>query len=313
MTSLRLRRCGLIATAVLALGMLGGTGAASAAAAYNIETTFTVSGPLVVGIVVNLELRATNTGTEAYPYNVTGQMWLTDAVKRTNVPLDILCEAYRGTHGGSTVYRDYCRTTLIGPIAPGASVAMVLPIKVITAGDTNTIGETTSGEPWSAPGIIGVYYPNLVRINLPLHIDPAPAPVGGGGGGGGGATGGTGGTPDLSAGGKASTGSPAAGSAFSETFSVKNTGKAAATGVTFSAVVPAGVTVSGAQGGTCAVTGGLVSCALADLGAGSSASVQVNLVAPTTLGAYATTGSFASTNGDSNPANNAATVSVTVK
>ncbi len=303
------RRPAIIAAAALMLSVVAGSGAmaATVAAAYDVQTTYTISGPLTVGSIVNLTLRATNAGSEAYPYNVTAQFWLTDAVKRSNPPASLLCEAYRGTHGGSTVYRDYCHSTMVGPIPAGGSIEVVLPVKLITAGDTNSVAETTSGEPFTDPCCMGVFYPNLVRVLLPIHIDPAPAAGGGG-------VGTTTGTPDLQTTAKATTGSPAAGSAFGETFTVKNSGKGGATGVTFSAAVPAGVVISNVQGSSiCTVSGQLVSCTVADLAPGASTFIQLDLVAPSTAGSLTTSGTFGTGNGDSNPANDAAAVTVTVK
>lgn len=131
--------------------------------------------------------------------------------------------------------------------------------------------------------------------------------------GGGSAT--TGGA-DLQVSGSASTGSPNAGSSYSYTFQVKNSGPDSAA-ATFSDALPAGVgynsaTVNGAAS-ACTFADPVVSCDLGTLASGAQAVVVVNAYAPSAVGTYADTGTAASSTADPNTANNAVTVIVQVK
>jgi len=136
------------------------------------------------------------------------------------------------------------------------------------------------------------------------------------------AAGGTTTGADLQVAGSASTGSPAAGTAYSYTFQVKNAGPDVATGVVFSDPLPAGTVYNYAtdNGSTlpCAAFGNLtggatVSCNLGDIAKGGAATVVVNVNAPTTASTYSDTGSVSSTASDPQPGNNAVTVTVQVK
>jgi hypothetical protein len=122
--------------------------------------------------------------------------------------------------------------------------------------------------------------------------------------------------PDLQATAKASTGSPAAGAQFFLLFETKDGGKAVATDVTFNAVVPDGLVIINVSDGSsgCTLTGRVVSCAItSELYPGTVRGVQIDVYAPLTAGIFAVTGSFADSNGDSNLANNSATVSIAIK
>ena len=127
---------------------------------------------------------------------------------------------------------------------------------------------------------------------------------------------GTGGA-DLQVSGSASTGSPNAGAAFSYTFQVKNSGPESATSASFTDALPAGVgynfaTVNGSSA-PCSKLDTTISCDLGTLVSGGQATVVINAYAPGTVGTYPDTGTVASSLADSNPANNAVTVTVQVK
>jgi len=122
---------------------------------------------------------------------------------------------------------------------------------------------------------------------------------------------------DLQISGSASTGSPNAGSSFSYTFQVKNSGPESAAAATFGDALPAGVgfnaaTVNGATG-ACTFADPVVSCDLGSLASGAQAVIVVNAYAPTVVGTYSDTGSTSSGTADPNPANNGVTVTVQVK
>ena len=135
---------------------------------------------------------------------------------------------------------------------------------------------------------------------------------GGGGGGGGGGTG----SPDLQAGAKSSTGSPAPGSTFTLTFTARNVGKVDAENPVFTATLPAGMTALATtyDFGSCTVSGALVSCTTTHpVVPGATAVATVTLAAPSVAGAYSTTSAWSTSNGDANPSDNSAAISVTVK
>lgn len=277
---------------------------------FELQTSFTVAGDLYVGNVVTLNLTVTNISGVDDPYGTFGWLLLSNQVKRTQTPTTanpkVLCEAYRGHQGGLTqaVYDDFCRVWFTGPIAAGQSLNLAFPIKLLSQGTWNVVAENS----WGVPDAQG-YYPNIVRLPLDLVVGPAPPKVGGGG---------TSGLPDLLASVKASTGSPAAGSAFSYLFTVKNSGKSIGNAIPFTTVLPAGLTFVSANddgAGTCVFGADrTLACTVDYLLVGQTRSVQVNVLAPTTAGAVTVTGTFgAPVEGDSNLANNSATTTVTVK
>jgi uncharacterized repeat protein (TIGR01451 family) len=117
--------------------------------------------------------------------------------------------------------------------------------------------------------------------------------------------------------GSASTGSPNAGSSFSYTFQVKNSGPDSATSSTFGDALPASVgynfaTVNGSSA-ACSFVDPAISCDLGTLASGAQATVVVNAYAPTTVGTYANTGTATSSTADPNSGNNSVTVTVQVK
>jgi uncharacterized repeat protein (TIGR01451 family) len=133
----------------------------------------------------------------------------------------------------------------------------------------------------------------------------------------GGTTVGTTGGADLQVYGSASTGSPNAGSSYSYTFQVKNSGTDAASSVTFGDALPAGVglnvaTVNGSSA-ACSNVDTVVSCDLGSLPSGGQATVVVNAFAPATVGTYSNTGTATSATTDPNAGNNAVAVSVQIK
>lgn len=101
-----------------------------------------------------------------------------------------------------------------------------------------------------------------------------------------------------------------AGNALIYTLSTINLSSQAATGVTFTAALPAGVDFLSASAG-CGATGGTVTCAVGDLVAGGQAQRNIT-VRPTTAGTLNLTASVSGSQTDSNSANNSAAVSTTV-
>ena len=142
---------------------------------WDLQTSFTVSGELLSGNTVLLNLNVANAGLVDYPGPGFGFQFLMPAgVNRTNpLPLGALCEGYRGHQGGSNVIRDFCYSSGavsagMGPIPAGTTHTVSLPVKLARAGDFVVYGSTNS---------------TFFQFPLALHVtDPVKASVGGGGG-----------------------------------------------------------------------------------------------------------------------------------
>ncbi len=322
----------VLVTAGIGIALPSGVTTASAAAgpAYDIRESYTVSGDLIAGNIVNLNFTLTNVGTDDFvpthlalgetrPRAAFGELVLPPGLKRQQPPVNaatdnplIVCEAYRGTHGGLTqaFYNDICRMWFYGSIPAGGSVSAVLPVKLVGgAGDFTTWGgaETYPTDQWGSGPL--VLLNGGQWMSLTFHVNPVPPKIVTGGGTGAG-------LPDLQVTTKASTGSPAAGSFFYMLYTVKNSGKVDATDATFTAILPDGLTSAGAswEFGGCTIDGSTVSCTPGrPISSSLAQTVQLSFFAPLTPGTFSVTGVVADSNGDSNLANNSGTVSVTIK
>ncbi|MBY0489520.1 MAG: DUF11 domain-containing protein [Gemmatimonadaceae bacterium] len=272
-----------------------------------------MTGDLNAGNIVNLVMTVSNAGPASYADTVFGEVFIPAGVKRQiDVQLTeprIQCEAYRGTHDGlaANVYSDVCRVWFFNGLAAGTSKQAVVPIKLLNEGDYKSWEFTMAKTP--------TFYTYLDSASVNMHVLPA-VKTGGGGTGIGTGTGTA--LPDLQMTAKASSGSPAAGRAFTATFTVRNSGKGTAATPVFTATVAAGVSLLGitpdAGGASCSISGQTVTCtALPDLAPGGSTGFVLALTAPNSAGNYALSGSMTSVSGDATVANNSATVSVTVK
>jgi uncharacterized repeat protein (TIGR01451 family) len=119
---------------------------------------------------------------------------------------------------------------------------------------------------------------------------------------------------DVQVSGFATTGQPAAGSAFGYVFQVKNGGSALASSVSFSDTLPAGVVPFGAASasGLCSMSGQSISCSLGDIQVGQTVLVGIAAYAPNVSGTYTDTGSAATTSVESSLSNNAANVAIKI-
>jgi uncharacterized repeat protein (TIGR01451 family) len=133
------------------------------------------------------------------------------------------------------------------------------------------------------------------------------------------AAGGGGTGADVQISGSASTGSPTAGTPFTYTFQVRNSGPSTATATVFTDALPAGFSFSSAyvnrMSNTCsgapdASGSTVVSCNLFDLASGAQSVVDVNVTAPLSAGSFPNTGTASSSVSDPQPANNSVTVTV---
>lgn len=293
----------------------------------NIVESWSVTGDLVVGGIANLNFTLTNTGTGDFTPTATyfGETRPRIAFAEVVIPVGmkrqiptmvagvsnpyILCEAYRGTHGGLTqqFYSDVCRVWYYGALPAGASITATLPVKLQAEGDFTPWGgaEVYPADPFGAGAM--TYLNGNLWLKTDVHVNPAPPKTT--------ATGPA--TADLAAGGKASTGSPAAGSNFYVLLTAKNSGKVDAENPSISATVPAGLAITGAQldYGTCTVTGQLVTCSSPHpVFPGMTFNLAIYANAPTgAAGTYTTTGTWATTSPEPNLTNNTSTVSIIVK
>ncbi len=273
----------------------------------DISSTFAVNGALNAGNIVNLVMTVSNAGPASYADTVFGEVFLPAGTKR-QIDLQVTepriqCETYRGTHGGlaANVYSDVCRVWFFNGLAAGTSKQAIVPIKLLNEGDYRSWEFVLAKNP--------TFYTYLDSASVTMHVLPAVK-------GGGTATGTA--LPDLQMTGKASSGSPAAGAAFTASYAIKNSGKGTATAPVFTATVDAGVTILAAAievaGATCTISGQTVTCTgLPDLAPGAGATMLLSLSAPTSAGSYTLTGGVSSPSGDANAANNSASVSVTIK
>ena len=188
---------------------------------------------------------------------------------------------------------DTARTTnafcFFSGLAVGASITMTVPVQL---GDP---GNTTN----RAVIAFNALDPNISNNSSLLNFTITP------------------GTTDLQVTGSASTGSPAANSSLVYTFQVKNSGPRPAENVSFTDVLPAGVTfiqaTPVAPGTSCAEAAGVVSCSLGNLAVGGQVNVIVQVMTPATPGPLSTTAAVGANNPDAKPANNSVTVNVTVR
>jgi uncharacterized repeat protein (TIGR01451 family) len=96
---------------------------------------------------------------------------------------------------------------------------------------------------------------------------------------------------------------------------IVNQGPDAATSVTLTDTLPAGVTFVSAtpSQGTCSQASGVVTCSLGDIAAGISASVQIQVTTPTSPATLTNTASVTATTSDPNAANNSVSETTSVE
>jgi uncharacterized repeat protein (TIGR01451 family) len=167
-------------------------------------------------------------------------------------------------------------------IAPGASATLVFSVEALAPGSLTAAAAQAFSQ-------------SSVFASISMTIAPAPT--------------------DVQVSGSASTGSPARGASYAYTFQVKDNGPWLAPGVTFSDVLPGGVTLISVSStvGSCGAAAGTVTCDLGDLGVGAQAVVTETVQAPLTPATIVNTASVAMADADRQPANNSVGVTVQVK
>jgi uncharacterized repeat protein (TIGR01451 family) len=178
-------------------------------------------------------------------------------------------------------------------LAPGASVSGSVTIRPLAGGPARYNTYALFDDP-----LLGgrQNLTALVRDTQPV----APAPI------------------DVQISGAASTGSPAAGTSYTYTYQVKNNGRwASVGGITFSDTLPSSVVVLGVSatlpfGSSCTTAGQTVTCPLADLLNGASATVAITVRAPSTPQQIVNAASvtLSSSQTDTQPANDSVTITV---
>jgi uncharacterized repeat protein (TIGR01451 family) len=126
---------------------------------------------------------------------------------------------------------------------------------------------------------------------------------------------------DVQISGSASTGSPSAGSNFTYTFQLKNSGPGVAVGAALTDPLPAGTGFAGAvANGSSTVcnpstdANGVttVNCALGDMASGTQQVITLNVTGPAAAGTYTNTATAGSTVTDPQPSNNQSVVTIKV-
>lgn len=190
----------------------------------------------------------------------------------------------------------------LGPMVAGATAGVTLTLTSVTSAITNSA--TVKSLDGAGNLVIEANASdNSASVTTNMAPPPPPEPT----------------TTDLQVSGSASSGSPALNANVVYTWQVRNSGKEAANGVSFTDVLPGSlrfVQASATLGGTCTAppvgSSGPVACSLPTLAAGQSMSVSVTaqvIQRGTTLNSG--TVNFAGT--DSKPGNNTANVQITVR
>ncbi|MCL1868927.1 MAG: DUF11 domain-containing protein [Promicromonosporaceae bacterium] len=276
---------------VAAVGLTAATlalGATAVAAAPAFADTFTSAdgvvtavGPttLAAGVAGTYTVTFTNTTSET-TNGIAGIAF--DVTTPTGMSLthSAGCSSLGGGHG-------QVNFVCIAPnLAPGASVTATFT-EVGTTPGTATLGLSAFG---STP-TSGTFGDSL---NIPVTTLPAPT--------------------DVQVTGSSNNGGPQVGATFTYTFQVKDNGPTGASGVAFDTQLPPGLALAGtaaASLGTCTTdtTAGTVHCDIGNLNVGQQSVITFPATA-SAAGSFATTGTVTMTGTDSQPANNAVTVTV---
>jgi uncharacterized repeat protein (TIGR01451 family) len=233
--------------------------------------------PVVAGNDLTYALTATNVGPDA----ATGVEVL------DTLPVEVTFKSATASQGSCQLTGSTVACTL-GALAAGASGTVRIVVTPTVAGAiTNRTGVRAdqfdpSGANNLATAVTTVLPPPLSEADLSIAVADAPDPV-------------------------------VAGNDLTYTLTVTNNGPAAATGVTGSDALPAGVTFKSTSSsqGSCEGTGSSVTCTLGALAPSATATVQI-VVTPTVVGAITNTVSVRADQPDPSTANNVATAVTTV-
>jgi uncharacterized repeat protein (TIGR01451 family) len=183
--------------------------------------------------------------------------------------------------------------------APGGQPEFICPIASIPAGATLTFATQVRPNLAGTLTFAAFCGGNGLTVNVVTDVENvAPAPT------------------DVQVTGFGSTGSPPVGSAYGYTFQVKNNGPFPTSGgVSFTDVLPASLSFLGVTTSVGACVGGeTVSCDLGDLAVGAQAIVQISVQAPPAAQTIVDSASVSlGAQTDRNPANDAASVTVTTR
>jgi uncharacterized repeat protein (TIGR01451 family) len=273
----------LAALTVTAVPAQAATATANDPAVDVFSLTETTADSGTVGQSLPMTISATNVTANTMASVRLGAVFPMGAVKVVApLPAGVVCNQLRSGGLPIDIFCDF------GALQPGGTLSISLAIQPQIAGPLE-LGAVASGDIGG-----GVFSVTATQLSIPI----APAPT------------------DVQVSGSASTGSPARGANYFYTFQVKDGGSQPAFGVTFTDNVPAELTLVSAStntGAPCTLANGTVTCTLGDIAVGAQVNVTVNVTAPTTPMTLTDTGSASDTNGDTQPGNNAVSVTVQIK
>jgi uncharacterized repeat protein (TIGR01451 family) len=185
------------------------------------------------------------------------------------------------------------------PLLPGT--AFVCSVPDLPSGASESLSFT------AIPSQVGLYTDTATvtgfvsglwgttSVSLPTQVDP--------------------GATDAQVTGSASTGSPARGATFTDTFQVKNSGPQVAYGLALTDTLPAELTLVGVttDNGACVTAAATMSCNLGDFATGRQAVVVVTATAPTGPATIVNTATVSMSGPDTHPSNDSVNITIQVK
>lgn len=271
----------LVALAAGVAAILAATGGAAGEPA-DLVVTQTVSGTPVEGGTGSIQIRIANTGLGD----------ATEVIAFGGVPIGSTLNAITPSQGACAKGRNSVFTCNFGVIPAGATVTASMSVGWGPAGTaTGQVQSTSSSADANATD-------NVSRLTVAIGAGPADAQLSG----------------------RASGGSPSAGSTFQFAYRVKVGGKTSAVDTRLTSVIgnAAVLGASTSTGATCTVAGDLVGgfvvdCPLGTIPGGGGVDVTVDVLAPA-AGTLVTSGANVShTNPETNPTNDSVVVNVTTR
>jgi uncharacterized repeat protein (TIGR01451 family) len=284
------RRHNVLAAFTAALGVLGvsltATAAASAdsATGFNGMVTLSVPPPVVAGVASTYTLTFLNTTSSP----------LTNVVASGSLPSGVTVKSIGGCArlGGNQSQTVLCS---MPDLQPGATDTATFSIVASAVGTAQLQFGASGGAP--VPGDPGALQGVGDFVILPVSVQPGPT--------------------DIQVTGSSNNGAPPIGSSFNYAFQVKDDGPLPAAGVTFDDPLPATILLGGTitvDNGTCIanVITNAVHCDIGNLNVGQQSDIAF-AATPTAPGVFADTAKVAMAGADTHPANDQFTVTVQPK
>jgi len=250
--------------------------------ANGLTVSVSTPGPVLAGATANYTITVTNTSTTPLP-TVSTQIDLPDGLSLKTVSANCV----RNPLGGHSQLVAQCN---FGTIAPGAGDSAVVGLVAPRPGTDTLDVAGIYLVPVSGGGVEVFSTP----VTLSVPVSPGPT--------------------DVQVSGSSNNGSPPVGQSFQYTFQVKDNGPQGASGVTFDDTLPPSLTFVSVSAsiGSCSNAGNAVHCDVGTLPTGQQSNIVITAV-PTATGAVTDTASIAMIGPDTQPANNAVSVTVQPK